>query len=98
MSVEQITRETLERVTRLESRVVQLGDHVGANLRSKQRIEIRRPDLADGGHPYVVIDSFDVSVSRILTEMRQANLHVGSIDVYVGDALVCTLFPPVTKG
>ena len=95
MSVEQIAKETLERVTRLESRMVQLGDHVGANLRTKQRIEIRRPASMS---PYVVIDSLDVSISRILTELRQANLHVASIDVCVGESHVLTLFPPATKG
>ena len=95
MSVEQIARETLERVTRLESRMVQLGDYVGANLRSKQKIEIRRPASMQ---PYVVIDSLDVSVSRILTELRQANLYVDRIDVCVGETHVFTLFPPQTKG
>lgn len=94
-TTEQIAKETLERVTRLESRMVQLGDHVGANLRSKQKIEIRRPGSMQ---PYVVIDSLDVSVSRILTELRQANLHVSSIDVCVGETHVFTLFPPATKG
>lgn len=98
-STEQIARETLERVTRLESRMVQLGDHVGANLRTKQRIEIvRLPDFPN--RPYVRIDSLDVSISRILTELRQANLRVREIDVYIGEMEqhVITLYPPTSKG
>ena len=85
--------EVLDRVIRTESRLVQLGDYVGANLRSRQKIEICRPDLANAGHPYVLVDSLDVSASRILTELRQANVHVHDIDVFVGDRRVFTLYP-----
>jgi hypothetical protein len=81
--------------------MVQLGDHVGANLRTKQRIEIiRAPNGAGTGGttPHVKIDSLDVSISRILTELRQANMLAHSIEVFLGDAPVCTLFPTSTKG
>ena len=89
-TAEQIAKETLERVTRLESRIVQLGDHVGANLRSKQKIDIYRSALDE---PIVRIDSLDVSVSRILTELRQAGAHAHQVHVYHGDRLVFTLYP-----
>ena len=97
-NVEQHIAEILDRLIRTESRIVQLGDHVGANLRSKQKIEIVRTDLTTPVPAYVRIDSLDVSVSRILTELRQANLHARSVDVFIGDALVCTLFPTIPKG
>ena len=93
--LERRVNETLERVTRMESRLVQLGDHVGANLRTKQRIEIC---LNPAGIATVQIDSLDVSISRILTELRQANVHATHVPVHYGDQLVFTLFPPVTKG
>lgn len=87
--IEQRVNEILERTVRLESRIVQLGDHVGANLRSKQKIDIHTERL----QPTVQIDSLDVSVSRILTELRQANVHATQVPVYFGDRLVFTLYP-----
>jgi hypothetical protein len=62
-------KETLERVIRLESRMVQLGDHVGANLRTKQRIDIRASDTA-ACRISITIDSLDVSLSRIYQEVN----------------------------
>jgi hypothetical protein len=61
----EMTREILERVIRIESRTVQLGDHVGANLRSKQRIEIEPTRESVVAY----IDAMDVSLSRISTEI-----------------------------
>ena len=88
MSTEQVTKETLERVIRMESRLVQLGDHVGANLRSKQRIEIRQDH-----ETLVNIDSLDVSVSRILTELRQAGVKSQqAVDVYHDGRIAFTLY------
>lgn len=88
-TLEQIVKETLERVTRMESRVVQLGDHVGANLRAKQRIEVRHDD----GETFVNIDALDVSVSRVLTELRQAGVKQGAINVYHQDRVAFTVYP-----
>lgn len=62
-------KELMERVIRLESRVVQLGDHVGANLRTKQRIDIRIIDTAQYKIS-ITIDSMDVSLSRIYQEIN----------------------------
>ncbi len=80
-NLEQNLKEILDRVTRLESRLVQLGDFVGANLRSKQRIEIE-PPTAPSTPPTVHIDALDVSVSRIRTELRQRADYTGPADVY----------------
>lgn len=62
-------KEIKERVTRIESRVVQLGDHVGANLRTKLRIQPGKS--ATTGERIVAVDSFDVSISRIMTELEE---------------------------
>lgn len=62
--------ELLERNRRIETRLVQLGDHVGANLREKQRITIigmGTPNLM------VEVDSAEVSIARILVELDDAN-------------------------
>lgn len=87
--IEQRVNEILERTVRLESRIVQLGDHVGANLRSKQKIDV---EWIEGG-ARVTIDSLDVSVSRILTELRQANVHQFEVPVYHRDRVVFSLYP-----
>lgn len=61
-------KELMDRVIRIESRMVQLGDHVGANLRTKQHIEFVDDERGVMG---IQIDALDVSLSRILTELRQ---------------------------
>lgn len=81
--------ELLDRTRRLESRMVQLGDFVGANLRSKQRIEVK--DLRPGAQPYVLIDALDVSVSRIVTELRQHNVLTGQVPVFLDGSPVFTI-------
>lgn len=87
-NTERTLEEIRDRVTRTESRLVQLGDYVGANLRSKQRIEIVHGD--DGSH--VEIDSLDVSMSRVLTELRNARYCGHDIEVRCKHRLVCKLF------
>lgn len=91
-SVEKMIEEIRDRVVRLESRMVQLGDHVGANLRAKQRITLNRHAAVDGGGVYVEVDSLDVSVSRILTTLKEAHVSHGCIvDVYHNHDLAFTL-------
>lgn len=79
--------EVLDRTRRLESRMVQLGDYVGANLRSKQKIEIHDADT----WPTVRIDALDVSVSRIVTELRQHNVVRGEVPVYLDGKTIFTI-------
>jgi hypothetical protein len=83
-------KELLDRTRRLESRLVQLGDFVGANLRAKQKIEVVIMG-ARTGVPYVRIDALDVSVSRIATELKQHNVRHGKVPVFLGDEIVFTL-------
>lgn len=82
MCTETEMKELLDRTRRLESRMVQLGDFVGANLRSKQRIEVRLRQPSETA--YVVIDALDVSVSRIVTELWQHGVRHGLVDVILG--------------
>lgn len=86
-------REIRDRTARTESRLVQLGDYVGANLRSKQRINI---EMNVSGIVYVDIDALDVSISRIVTELQQRNLYLGgqsAVTIYCKGVRVCDLFP-----
>jgi hypothetical protein len=71
-------KEIRDRVVRLESRMVQLGDHVGANLRVRQKIDIHHQE--DGGI-WVEIDSLDVSLSRIYTELQQKGIATAGITI-----------------
>lgn len=65
-TTDEAVQETLQRSIRIETRLLQLGDHVGANLRTKQRIDIE--PTADSVVVYV--DSMDVSFSRIAAEVH----------------------------
>ncbi|WP_434717192.1 hypothetical protein P5X00_40065 (plasmid) [Paraburkholderia sp. A2RO-4L] len=86
-----LLRELNQRTTRLESRMVQLGDHVGANLRLKMRIEVCRPGDA-GCAPYVEIDALDVSISRVTTVLQDMGIDE-AIDVYLKNKRVATVYP-----
>ena len=83
-------KELMDRVIRIESRVVQLGDHVGANLRTTQRIKILE---VEAGVLQVNIDALDVSLSRIFAELRQRypGHPVQGIKVMWCDKVVMTL-------
>ncbi|MBB5509533.1 hypothetical protein [Paraburkholderia atlantica] len=83
-----LLREMNQRATRTESRVVHLGDHVGANLRTRMRIEIKR----DRDAPYVEIDALDVSISRIVAVLVDRGIDE-AIDVYLKNERVATVYP-----
>lgn len=90
MKLTEFEQEILDRIVRIESRMVQLGDHVGANLRSKQKIDVV---LSQTG-TVVVIDSLDVSASRIYTELAAKRVRTGEpVPVFHKNRLVMTLYP-----
>jgi hypothetical protein len=72
----ELLREVNQRATRIESRMVQLGDYVGANLRTKMRVHVERDDTG----VWVEIDALDVSLSRIVTSLREQGIRKGSQD------------------
>jgi hypothetical protein len=77
------------RMIRTESRLVQLGDYVGANLRTKMRVDVRYHE----GVPYVEVDALDVSASRIVTALREAGVRSGDILVYLNSKVIATVYP-----
>lgn len=72
-----LLREVNQRTTRTESRMVQLGDHVGANLRLRMRTDVKR----DGKSVWVEVDALDVSISRIVTALQERGIREGQISV-----------------
>lgn len=68
LTPEQMLQDIYDRTIRSETRLVQLGDHVGANLRSKQRIDIE--PTTDSVVAY--IDAMDVSLSRVAAEVERS--------------------------
>lgn len=87
-------QEMRDRLIRVESRMVQLGDYVGANLRSKQRIIITTTALGTA----IEIDALDVSLSRIYAELAHRRWENGPpvtpIPVYHNHKLVMTVYTP----
>lgn len=91
-TTDEAVQEILQRTIRVETRMLQLGDHVGANLRTKQRIEIARS--GDARHAIVAyVDSLDVSLSRVLAEIKDSaywhddsphGAHVITVDIRLG--------------
>lgn len=84
-----LLKEINQRAARMESRMVQLGDHVGANLRTKMRVDVRR----DGPEVWVDVDAVDVSLSRIHTALREAGVHEGEIAVRHKNVAIAMIFP-----
>lgn len=80
-----------ERLVRIESRLVQLGDHVGANLRTKQRIDIL--PIAGGASVKVEVDSMNVSIWRITDELKRHQIQQTAVGVWLEGRLVATVYP-----
>ena len=85
----QFEQELLDRTRRLETRMVQLGDHVGANLRTKMRIDVHLVD----GVAVVNIDAMDVSLSRVVAELKaKAPGAHGPVHIYLGSVMAATVY------
>ncbi|BDD92411.1 hypothetical protein PanNE5_18510 [Pandoraea sp. NE5] len=85
----EILQEVRDRVVRTESRMVQLGDFVGTNLRVRMHIEVRDVD----GDVWVDVDALDVSVSRIYTALEQAGVHGIAVPVRRNGRDIAMVYP-----
>lgn len=65
-------KEINQRVTRVESRIVHLGDRLGVNLRSRQ-INV----ICDDRGPRVEVDAPDISISTIINKLRDSGVKKG---------------------
>jgi len=88
-----LEQELKDRLVRIESRMVQLGDYVGANLRTKQRINI----VQSASGVAIEIDAMDVSMSRIYAELAHTTWANGPptqpIPVYHKGRMALMIYP-----
>ena len=87
-SQQDLLYEINQRAIRMESRVVQLGDHVGANLRTKMRTDVH--ESANG--IWVDVDAYDVSISRIRTALREAGITEGQVPVRLNGKTIAVVY------
>lgn len=84
-----LVREIRDRVSRTETRIVVLGDHVGADLRSSKRVTIKmHPRTAE---PWVDLTSMDVSLSGIINELASTGEFLGDVCVMHKGVHVATI-------
>lgn len=83
---EAIQSEILQRVTRVETRLMSLGNRMGFNLKDEEGVHVSVPTLT------VDIDSMDVSVSAIILTARRMGLHGKKLTVTHRGEIVATQF------
>ena len=79
-------REMIDRVRRIETRLMTLGDKLGFNLKEEDGIRAVRESAT------VYIDSMDVSVSAVVRAARREGLHGHKIAVAFDGKVVITGF------
>lgn len=87
--IEERIAELKDRLIRMESRMVQLGDHVGANLRIREKIEVKRDGQGDA---YVEIDTVEQSISRIVRIAREQGVDTGELPVLIDGLRVAVIY------
>lgn len=82
--------EVKDRLVRMESRMVQLGDHVGANLRVREKIDVKKDAQGDA---FVEIDTPEQSLSRIVRIMRERGIKTGEVPLLIDGVRVAVIYP-----
>jgi len=89
--LELLLKEVNQRVIRTETRVVNLGDHIGLNLREQTKVELTH----EGSELMVRISALDVSISQIMNVLHRAGCDRGRhVGVWCGGKFVCTVVAP----
>lgn len=91
----ELLMELRSRAIRTESRLVQLGNFLGASLAEKTPITI----TPFQGHVHIAIEALDISVSRIYTELLGQGVTIpeDGAQVYLHGVHVFTVNPvPLT--
>lgn len=81
---EKPTGEAIERLRRIETRLVQVADHLGLDVRTTPHVRIVRfvP-------PVVTISSLDCSASRVVNALKEQGIIEGTVDIMLrGDTRV----------
>jgi hypothetical protein len=74
--------EILDRVIRIETRLMKLGDVLGVNLRSKDKITVTH---VHGKEYDVEISALDVSISAIISACKEQGISGILVNVHYGD-------------
>lgn len=79
-----ISQEIVERLRRVETRLVQVADHIGVDVRAVTNVQVLRMS------PLVVmVSSLDCSASRIVNVLKLKGITSGMVDVMLrGDTRV----------
>lgn len=73
---ERATGEAIERLRRIETRLVQVADHLGLDVRGVVHVRVVR------FNPTVVtVPSLDCSASRIVNALKDQGITSGKVDV-----------------
>lgn len=81
--------ELLDRVIRIESRLVKLADALGVNVRSRDKITVEN---RGGKDVDVRISAMDVSISSVINACKEAGISGILVNVYHGDELVADVW------
>lgn len=76
-----IDSELLQRVTRIETRIMSLGDRLGYNLKDKEVVKA----TCNAPARKVYISAYDVSLSTIINCARTAGVADEWVDIVIGD-------------
>jgi len=79
-------KEVIDRVRRIETRLMTLGAKLGHNLKDEDGVHVD-PETGD-----VDIDHMDISVSSIVRMCRQAGVHGRKVTVRCREAVITTTF------
>lgn len=81
----EVARETLQRVIRVETRLMTLGSKMGFDLKNDEAIAVN-VDTRE-----VVLQSLDVAYTSVINKCRRLGLHKKKIKVYYDGEEVATM-------
>lgn len=86
-----IVREVRQRVTRIESRICRIADHLQVNLRPPKDGFCIRSETAE--EIELSVPMMDISLSELLNYLHKEELDQKAVHVYFGGSQVATLYP-----
>jgi hypothetical protein len=90
-----IVREVRQRVTRMESRICRIADHLNINVRAPKdgfRIQHETADELELSVPML-----DIALSELLSYLHKEELDQKTVHVYFGGSQVAMLYPLETR-
>lgn len=90
-TTDELLRELRQRVTRIESRIVRIGEHVGAPISNP--LADMLIDCAEDGTLLMYPRAMDVSLSGLRAELRKKGMEDKIAEVWFGGHRVATIHP-----